>query len=143
MPLLTIFQLYHGNQGTRKKPPTCLKSLTNLFTFCCMAVHLAMSGIHTHNFSVIATDCIGSCESNYHAITTTTAPKMNQQNCFLSSTAKNLRYFTKNKPSFCQNKKIVTITSHFLKFQAQAAIKTFNIDINMIVQNLYVKIIKY
>ena len=36
---------------------------------------------------------------------------------------KNLRYFTKNKPSFCQNKKIVAITSHFLKFQAQAAIK--------------------
>jgi hypothetical protein len=25
---------------------------------------------------------------------------------------------------FCQNKKIVAITSHFLKFQAQAAIKT-------------------
>jgi hypothetical protein len=32
--------------------------------------------------------------------------------------------FTKNKPSFCQNKKIVAITSHFLKFQAQAAINT-------------------
>jgi hypothetical protein len=29
-----------------------------------------------------------------------------------------------NKPSFCQNKKIVAITSHFFKFQAQAAIKT-------------------
>jgi hypothetical protein len=39
-------------------------------------------------------------------------------------TTKNLRHFTKNKPSFCQNKKIVAITSHFLKFQAQAAIKT-------------------
>ncbi len=49
---------------------------------------------------------------------------LNQQNCFLSSTTKNLRYFTKNKPSFCQNKKIVAITSHFLKFQAQATIKT-------------------
>jgi hypothetical protein len=48
----------------------------------------------------------------------------NQQNFFLSSTTKNLRYFTKNKPSFCQNKKIVAISSHFLKFQAQVAIKT-------------------
>ena len=67
------------NRSIRKKPPTCLKSLTSLFTYCCMAVHLAMSGIHTRNFSVIATDCIGSCESNYHAIATTTAPKMNQQ----------------------------------------------------------------
>jgi hypothetical protein len=34
------------------------------------------------------------------------------------------RHFTKNKPSFCQNKKIVAIASHFLKFQAQAVIKT-------------------
>jgi hypothetical protein len=33
----------------------------------------------------------------------------NQRNCFLSSAAKNLRYFTKNKPSFCQNKKGVGV----------------------------------
>jgi len=40
-------------------------------------VHLAMNGIWTHNFSglvVIGTDCTGSCKSNYHTITTTTAP---------------------------------------------------------------------
>jgi hypothetical protein len=42
----------------------------------------------------------------------------------LNRTAKNLRYFTKNKPSCCQNKKIVAITSHFFKCQAQAAINT-------------------
>ena len=35
-------------------------------------VCLTMSGIWTHNF----TDWIGSCKSNYHAITTTTAPKI-------------------------------------------------------------------
>jgi hypothetical protein len=29
-------------------------------------------------------------------------------------------YFTKNKPTFFQNKKIATATIHFLKFQAQA-----------------------
>jgi hypothetical protein len=34
---------------------------------------------------------------------------LNQRNCFLSSAAKNLRYFTKNKPSFCQNKKVVGV----------------------------------
>ncbi|CAB5496343.1 hypothetical protein AZO1586R_415, partial [Bathymodiolus azoricus thioautotrophic gill symbiont] len=39
--------------------------------------------------------------------TTHFANHPNQQNCFLSNTTKNLRYFTKNKPSFCQNKKIV------------------------------------
>jgi hypothetical protein len=86
MPLLTIFQLYHGGQfyllketGVPGKNHRPASSHWHLFRYCCMAVHLAMSGIHTHNFSVIATDCIGSCESNYHAIATTTAPKMNQQ----------------------------------------------------------------
>jgi hypothetical protein len=33
-----------------------------------------LSGIRTHNLVVIDTDCIGSCKSNYHTITTTTAP---------------------------------------------------------------------
>ena len=35
-------------------------------------VHLATSGIRTHNFSSGCTDCIGSCKSKYH--TTTTGP---------------------------------------------------------------------
>ena len=38
-------------------------------------VHLAMNGIRTHSVSVIDTDCIGSCKSNYHMITTKTDPK--------------------------------------------------------------------
>ena len=37
-------------------------------------VHLAMSGNRTHNLSSDNTDCIGSCKSNYHTVTTTTAP---------------------------------------------------------------------
>jgi len=43
MPLSTIFQLYHGvsfigggNRNTRRKPPTCGKSLTNFITQCCI-----------------------------------------------------------------------------------------------------------
>jgi hypothetical protein len=35
-------------------------------------LHLAMSGIRA--LVMIGTDCICSCKSNYHAITTTTAP---------------------------------------------------------------------
>jgi hypothetical protein len=37
-------------------------------------VYHAMNGIGTHNFSVISTDCISSCKSNYRTITTTTSP---------------------------------------------------------------------
>jgi hypothetical protein len=32
-----------------------------------------LSGIWTHNFSGGSTDCIGSCKSNYHTVTATTA----------------------------------------------------------------------
>ena len=55
MTLSTIFQLYHGtqfywwgNRSTRRKPPTCSKSLTNLSR---NVVHLALSGIRTRNIS--------------------------------------------------------------------------------------------
>ena len=37
-------------------------------------VHHDMSGIQTRNFSVIGTDCTGSCKSNYLIVMTTTAP---------------------------------------------------------------------
>ena len=36
-------------------------------------LHLAMSGILTHNLVVIYTDCIGNFKSNYHTIKTRTA----------------------------------------------------------------------
>jgi hypothetical protein len=35
-------------------------------------LHLVMKGVRTHN--IRGTDCTGSCKSNYHTITTTTAP---------------------------------------------------------------------
>ena len=45
----------------QRKPSTCRKPLTNLIIYCCTSV-------------VIGTDGIGSCKSNYHMITATTAP---------------------------------------------------------------------
>jgi hypothetical protein len=37
-------------------------------------VHLAMNGLELTTLGVIGTDCKGGCKSNYHTITTTTAP---------------------------------------------------------------------
>ena len=37
-------------------------------------VHIAMNWVQTHNFSGESTACTGSCKSNYHTITTRTAP---------------------------------------------------------------------
>ena len=37
-------------------------------------VHLAMNSFECKTLVVIGTDCIGSCKSNYHTITATTAP---------------------------------------------------------------------
>jgi flagellin-specific chaperone FliS len=37
-------------------------------------VHLAMSRLELTIIVVISTDCTDSCKSNYHTITTTTAP---------------------------------------------------------------------
>ena len=42
--------------------------------------HLAMNGVLNHNvLVVIDTDWTGSCKSNYHTITTMTAPKQNKK----------------------------------------------------------------
>ena len=50
-------------------------------------VHLARTGFKLTTLVVIGTDCTGSCKSNYHTITTTTAPVfVCSQVCCLSYT---------------------------------------------------------
>jgi hypothetical protein len=61
-----------GNRSTRGKPPTYHKSLTN---FSHNVVHLPWLRFELTTSVVIDTDCIGSCKSNYHTITVTTAPQ--------------------------------------------------------------------
>ena len=61
MPLSTIFQLYHGGQFYWWRKPEDLEKTINLS-------HELTTSV------VIDIDCIGSCKSNNHMITTTTAP---------------------------------------------------------------------
>ena len=62
-----------GKWSTRRKPPTCCTSLTNLITWCCIVYTSPLSGFELRTSVAIGTNCLGSYKSNYHTITTMTA----------------------------------------------------------------------
>ena len=81
---MAVSFISRGNQSTRRKPLIYHKSLTNFIAECCIKFIAeccikytsAWSGLKLTSLVVIGTDCIGSCKSNYHTITTTTAPAL-------------------------------------------------------------------
>ena len=59
-----------GNRSTQRKPPICCKSLTHSV----ISITPCHEGFKLTSLVVIGTDCTGSCKSNFHKITTMTAP---------------------------------------------------------------------
>ena len=69
--------------SSRKKNNRPAVSHWQIYHIMLHRVHLAWARFELTTLVVIGTDCIGSCKSNYHEITTTTTPLFGKLNTII------------------------------------------------------------
>jgi hypothetical protein len=80
---VAVIIIADGNRSTRRKPPTCPKSLTNFITQCCIKYTSPWSGFKLTTLLIIGTDCISSCR---RIVADTTS--LSNSPCFFSGNQK-------------------------------------------------------
>ena len=68
--IVVVSFIGRGNRSTRKKTPTCRKSLINFITKCCIEYASSWTGFEPTTLMMIGIDCICGSKSNHHTITT-------------------------------------------------------------------------